>query len=118
MGKIASELSDKVIFTSDNPRNEEPSKIISEMMEGVAAENYKKTIKVSLREEAIMMSKQLARAGDIVLIAGKGHESYQEINGKFYPFNDLKIAQKFFKYWLICFITYLNFSKNNITLLG
>ena len=66
------------------------------MMEGVAAENYKKTIKVSLREEAIMMSKQLARAGDIVLIAGKGHESYQEINGKFYPFNDLKIAQKFF----------------------
>ena len=96
MGKIASELCDKVIFTSDNPRNEEPSKIISEMMEGVAAENYKKTIKVSLREEAIMMSKQLARAGDIVLIAGKGHESYQEINGKFYPFNDLKIAQKFF----------------------
>ena len=96
MGKIASELSDKVIFTSDNPRNEEPSKIISEMMEGVAAENYKKTIKVSLREEAIMMSKQLARAGDIVLIAGKGHESYQEINGKFYPFNDLKIAQKIF----------------------
>ena len=62
----------------------------------VAAENYKKTIKVSLREEAIMMSKQLARAGDIVLIAGKGHESFQEIDGKFYPFNDLKIAQKIF----------------------
>ena len=97
MGKIASELCDKVIFTSDNPRNEDPSKIISEMMEGVAAENYKKTVKISVREEAIMMSKQLVKKGDIVLIAGKGHESYQEINGKLYPFNDLNIAKKYFK---------------------
>ena len=97
MGKIASELCDKVIFTSDNPRNEDPSKIISEMMEGVAAENYKKTLKISLREEAIMMSKQLVKKGDIVLIAGKGHESYQEIDGNLYPFNDLNIAKKYFK---------------------
>ena len=52
------------------------------MMEGVAAENYKKTLKISLREEAIMMSKQLVKKGDIVLIAGKGHECYQEIDGK------------------------------------
>ena len=97
MGKIASELCDKVIFTSDNPRNEDPSKIISEMMEGVAAENYKKTLKISLREEAIMMSKQLVKKGDIVLIAGKGHESYQEIDGNLYPFNDFNIAKKYFK---------------------
>ena len=97
MGKIASELCDKVIFTSDNPRNEDPSKIISEMMDGVAAENYKKTLKILLREEAIMMSKQLVKKGDIVLIAGKGHESYQEIDGKLYPFNDLNIAKKYFK---------------------
>ena len=97
MGKIASELCDKVIFTSDNPRNEDPSKIISDMMEGVAAENYNKTLKISLREEAIMMSKQLVKKGDIVLIAGKGHESYQEIDGKLYPFNDLNIAKKYFK---------------------
>ena len=97
MGKIASELCDKVIFTSDNPRNEDPTKIISDMMEGVAAENYNKTLKILLREEAIMMSKQLVKKGDIVLIAGKGHESYQEIDGKLYPFNDLSIAKKYFK---------------------
>ena len=97
MGKIASELCDKVIFTSDNPRNEDPSKIISEMMVGVAAENFKKILKISQREEAIMMSKQLVKKGDIVLIAGKGHECYQEIDGKLYPFNDLNIAKKYFK---------------------
>ena len=96
MGKIASELCDKVIFTSDNPRNEDPSQIISEMIQGVAAENYKKIVKISLREEAILMSKQLAKEGDIVLIAGKGHESYQEIEGNLYPFNDFKIAKKIF----------------------
>ena len=96
MGKIASELCDKVIFTSDNPRNEDPSQIISEMIQGVAAENYKKIVKISLREEAILMSKQLAKGGDIVLIAGKGHESYQEIEGNLYPFNDFKIAKKIF----------------------
>ena len=96
MGKIASELCDKVIFTSDNPRNEDPSQIISEMIQGVAAENYKKIVKISLREEAILMSKRLAKEGDIVLIAGKGHESYQEIEGNLYPFNDFKIAKKIF----------------------
>jgi len=67
------------------------------MMEGVAAENYKKTLKILLREEAIMMSKQLVKKGDIVLIAGKGHESYQEIDGNLYPFNDFNIAKKYFK---------------------
>ena len=96
MGKIASELCDKVIFTSDNPRDEDPTKIISEMMKGVAAENFKKILKITIRKEAITMAKKLVRQGDIVLIAGKGHESYQEIKGNLYPFNDLKIAQQIF----------------------
>ena len=96
MGQIASELCDKVIFTSDNPRDEDPTKIISEMMKGVAAENFKKILKITIRKEAIIMAKKLVRQGDIVLIAGKGHESYQEIKGNLYPFNDLKIAQQIF----------------------
>ena len=96
MGQIASELCDKVIFTSDNPRYEDPTKIISEMMKGVAAENFKKILKITIRKEAIIMAKKLVRQGDIVLIAGKGHESYQEIKGNLYPFNDLKIAQQIF----------------------
>ena len=96
MGQIASELCDKVIFTSDNPRDEDPTKIISEMMSGVAAENFKKILKITIRKDAITMAKKLVRQGDIVLIAGKGHESYQEIKGNLYPFNDLKIAQQIF----------------------
>ena len=96
MGKIATDLCDKVIFTSDNPRDEDPLKIISEMIAGVESENYKKFIKVTLREEAIAMAGQLSKKGDIVVIAGKGHERYQEINGKRYPFNDTEVAHKIF----------------------
>lgn len=96
MGEKAAELSDKVIFTSDNPRNEDPAEIIAQMMGGVSPQHFKKVLKVTLREEAIAMSGQLAKEGDIVLIAGKGHESYQEIKGKRHPFNDLKIAQQIF----------------------
>ena len=96
MGQIAAELSDKVIFTSDNPREEDPATIISQMIEGVPAEHYKKILKVTLREEAIAMAGQLAKERDIVLIAGKGHEDYQEIQGKRYPFNDFELAQQFF----------------------
>ena len=96
MGKIATDLCDKVIFTSDNPRDEDPLKIISEMIAGVEAENYKKFIKVTLREEAIAMAGELSKKGDIVVIAGKGHERYQEINGKRYPFNDTEVAHKIF----------------------
>ena len=96
MGEKAVLLSDKVIFTSDNPRDEDPAIIISEMIKGVPPEHYKKTIKVTLREEAIIMAGQLAKPGDIVLIAGKGHEQYQEIKGKRNHFSDLEIAKKFF----------------------
>ena len=96
MGQKAAIYSDKVIFTSDNPRDEDPKQIISQMIGGVSQEHFKKIIKITLREEAISMAAKLARNGDIVLIAGKGHETYQEIHGKHYPFSDLKIAKKIF----------------------
>ena len=96
MGKKAAALSDKVIFTSDNPRDEEPTSIISEIVKGVNAEDFKKVLKVTLREEAIAVAGDLVNPGDIVLIAGKGHETYQEIEGKKIPFNDLEIAKKYF----------------------
>ncbi|MCH1433649.1 MAG: UDP-N-acetylmuramoyl-L-alanyl-D-glutamate--2,6-diaminopimelate ligase [Flavobacteriaceae bacterium] len=96
IGKKAAALSDKVIFTSDNPRDEDPALIISEIMEGVASEDFKKVLKVTQREEAIAVAGNLANQGDVVLIAGKGHETYQVIEGKKIPFNDLEIAQKIF----------------------
>ena len=96
MGQKAAIYSDKVIFTSDNPRDEDPKQIISQMIGGVSQEHFKKILKITLREEAISMAAKLARNGDIVLIAGKGHETYQEIHGKHYPFSDLKIAKKIF----------------------
>jgi UDP-N-acetylmuramoyl-L-alanyl-D-glutamate--2,6-diaminopimelate ligase len=96
MGEKAVLLSDKVIFTSDNPRDEDPAIIIEDMIKGVPPEHYKKTIKVILREEAIIMAGQLAKPGDIVLIAGKGHEQYQEIKGKRNHFSDLEIAKNYF----------------------
>ena len=96
MGEKAVLLSDKVIFTSDNPRDEDPAIIIEDMIKGVPPEHYKKAIKVILREEAIIMAGQLAKPGDIVLIAGKGHEQYQEIKGKRNHFSDLEIAKNYF----------------------
>lgn len=96
MGNKAAALSDQVIFTSDNPRGEDPQIIIEEMIKGVAAEDFKKVLKITLREEAISVAGNMARKGDIVLIAGKGHETYQEIKGKKYPFDDFQIAQQIF----------------------
>jgi UDP-N-acetylmuramoyl-L-alanyl-D-glutamate--2,6-diaminopimelate ligase len=94
MAKIASELSDKVIFTSDNPRTENPTLIIHDMEKGVSAENYKKTLVVEDRKQAIKTACQLAQANDIILIAGKGHENYQEINGVRTHFDDLETVQQ------------------------
>ena len=96
MGNKAAALSDQVIFTSDNPRGEDPQIIIEEMIKGVVAEDFKKVLKITLREEAISVAGNMARKGDIVLIAGKGHETYQEIKGKKYPFDDFQIAQQIF----------------------
>ncbi len=88
MASVASELSDKVIFTSDNPRNENPETIIDEMQKGVQALHYKKTLRVSDRYEAIKTAVSIAYKNDIILLAGKGHENYQEINGVKKHFND------------------------------
>lgn len=90
MAHIVSQLSNQAIFTSDNPRTEEPQSILDEMELGVSPENYKKTIIVLDRRQAIKTACKLAVNGDIILIAGKGHESYQEINGVRSHFNDLE----------------------------
>jgi UDP-N-acetylmuramoyl-L-alanyl-D-glutamate--2,6-diaminopimelate ligase len=94
MAGIASELSDKAILTSDNPRNEDPEVIIHEMELGVAAQNYKKVLAITDRKQAIKTACQLAQPNDIILIAGKGHETYQEINGIRHDFDDMKIVQE------------------------
>ncbi len=94
MGNIASLLSTKVIFTSDNPRTENPEKIIEAIEEGVSPENYKKTLSITDRKQAIKTACQLAQANDIILIAGKGHETYQEINGERFDFDDFKIVNQ------------------------
>lgn len=92
MGHIASALSSKVIFTSDNPRSEDPDAIISEIESGVEPQNFKKIMAITNRKQAIKTACQLANANDIILVAGKGHESYQEINGVRTEFNDYKVA--------------------------
>jgi UDP-N-acetylmuramoyl-L-alanyl-D-glutamate--2,6-diaminopimelate ligase len=94
MANIASTLSDKLIITSDNPRTENPETIIAEMEQGVAPQNFKKTVSISDRKQAIKAACQLAQANDIILIAGKGHETYQEINGVRQNFDDMKIVKE------------------------
>lgn len=97
MGHIASALSDKVIFTSDNPRNEDPDAIIKDIEKGVEPQNFKKTIAITNRRQAIKTACQLATENDIILIAGKGHEAYQEIKGERFDFDDFKIVNSFLK---------------------
>ncbi len=94
MGKIAAALSSKVIFTSDNPRSENPETIIEEIEKGVEPLDYKKTLAITSRKQAIKTACQLAEENDIILIAGKGHETYQEIMGKRTDFDDYKIVQE------------------------
>lgn len=90
MANIASRLSNQVIFTSDNPRSENPQTIIEEMETGVAPEDYRKTLSIVNRKQAIRTACKFAQAGDIILIAGKGHENYQEVNGNRLYFNDFE----------------------------
>ncbi|MFM7823175.1 MAG: glutamate ligase domain-containing protein, partial [Bacteroidota bacterium] len=97
MGKIASDMSDKVIFTSDNPRSENPDLIIDEMRAGVSPVNFKKTIAIPDRKEALRLACSMAEAGDIILVAGKGHEKYQEIAGVKTPFDDKQVLLDSFK---------------------
>lgn len=94
MGNIASTLSTKAIFTSDNPRNEDPEVIIKAIEKGVEPQNYKKTLSITDRKQAIKTACQMATENDIILIAGKGHETYQEIKGKRTDFDDYKIAKE------------------------
>lgn len=97
MAAIATELSTKVIFTSDNPRNENPDTIIDEMQNGVKPIHFKKTLRITDRKEAIKAAVSIAKKGDIILIAGKGHETYQEINGVKHDFDDREIVKSFFE---------------------
>ncbi|EAQ42341.1 UDP-N-acetylmuramoylalanyl-D-glutamate-2,6-diaminopimelate ligase [Polaribacter sp. MED152] len=90
MAHIAAHLSNQAIFTSDNPRTEDPQIILDEMEAGISPEHYNKTLTVVNRRQAIKTACKLSDAGDIILIAGKGHESYQEINGVRSHFNDLE----------------------------
>ncbi len=88
MGQIASELSDRIIITSDNPRTEKPEAILKDIAQGVDSKNQKKVLTISDRKEAIKTACSLANDGDIILIAGKGHEKYQEVDGEKFPFDD------------------------------
>lgn len=94
MGNIASSLSNQVVFTSDNPRNEDPEQIIKEVEAGVRPENYKKTISITDRRQAIKTACKLAQEGDIVLVAGKGHENYQIIGDRKTGFDDFEITNQ------------------------
>ncbi len=97
MAKIACELSDKIILTSDNPRSENPDEIIKDMRQGVEGIYFNKVLAISNREEAIRTACSLAADGDIILVAGKGHEKYQEINGEKLPFDDMEILKETFQ---------------------
>jgi UDP-N-acetylmuramoyl-L-alanyl-D-glutamate--2,6-diaminopimelate ligase len=93
MGRIAATLADRVIVTNDNPRSEEPRAIAQAIVQGIhEAGNRRYRVELD-RREAIRLALADARAGDVVLIAGKGHEPYQEIAGKRLPFSDLAVAR-------------------------
>ncbi|MCO6564140.1 MAG: UDP-N-acetylmuramoyl-L-alanyl-D-glutamate--2,6-diaminopimelate ligase [Apibacter sp.] len=97
MGNIATRLSDLTIITSDNPRDENPDEIINEIKVGIESQNTNKYLTITDRKEAIQTAIKMAEPKDIILIAGKGHENFQEINGKYFPFDDMKIAKELIK---------------------
>ena len=97
MALAACEHSDKVILTSDNPRSENPSAILHEMEAGIPVHQRKKYVCIADRKEAIKTACSIAEQGDIILVAGKGHEKYQEINGVKHPFDDKKILNEMFQ---------------------
>jgi len=97
MAAIACKYSNKAIFTSDNPRSEDPMEIIKDMQKGVGAADAKKTLVIVDREEAIKTACMMANEKDIILVAGKGHETYQEIKGVKYPFDDKEVLVRMLK---------------------
>jgi UDP-N-acetylmuramoyl-L-alanyl-D-glutamate--2,6-diaminopimelate ligase len=94
MAGVACDWSDKVLLTSDNPRSEDPEQIIADMMTGVGGQYFKKTMKVTDRYEAIKSALMMSNTGDIILVAGKGHETYQEIKGVKHDFDDRKVIEE------------------------
>lgn len=97
MAHLASALSTKAIFTSDNPRTEDPEVIIEEMEKGVEPQNFNKTLSITNRKQAIKTACQMANTNDIILIAGKGHETYQEVNGERSHFDDFETVSELLK---------------------
>jgi len=97
MAAIACEFSDRVILTSDNPRSEDPDQIIAEMKAGILIHQNKKVLSVTDRREAVRTACALAKKGDIILLAGKGHEKYQEVKGVKHPFDDLIVLEESFE---------------------
>ncbi len=97
MARIASVQSDLAIFTSDNPRSEDPEQILVEMEAGVEPLNFKKTLKITDRREAVKTALKMSEKGDIILIAGKGHETYQEIKGVKHHFDDMETSKELTK---------------------
>ena len=98
MAQFACQWSDQVILTSDNPRSEDPKTIINEMKAGLNASHMKKVLCLEDRREAIKLGVTLCSEGDILLVAGKGHEKYQEIKGERFPFDDMAILKEHFKH--------------------
>ncbi len=96
MGRIGTAMSDIPIFTSDNPRSEDPNKILGEMTAGLYTDDLKKVKMIPNRHEAILEAARLAQSGDIILVAGKGHEDYQEINAVKTHFDDMEELKKAF----------------------
>ena len=97
MAKIACEMSDKVILTSDNPRSEDPGEIIRAMEKGIDLGEARKALSIVDRKEAIKTAVSLALPGDVILVAGKGHEKYQEIKGVKTPFDDKEVLSEMFR---------------------
>ena len=96
MAKEAARLSDRVILTSDNPRFEEPEEIIRDMQAGLEGDDLRKTIAITDRREAIRTACMMAKKGDVILVAGKGHEDYQEIKGVKHHFDDREVLREIF----------------------
>jgi len=96
MAEIAAKLSDRVILTSDNPRSEDPNEIIREMEAGLDSAGRKKSISITDRAEAIKAAISFAQSGDIILVAGKGHEKYQEVKGVKHHFDDKEVLDELF----------------------
>jgi UDP-N-acetylmuramoyl-L-alanyl-D-glutamate--2,6-diaminopimelate ligase len=98
MGAVAGRLSDLILITSDNPRNEDPGRIIEEIQRGITTDTRRdsrqRLLTIVDRREAISKAIELARPGDLVLVAGKGHEKYQVIGSQVLPFDDVAVARE------------------------